>query len=1031
MRNGTFVIPRTGERSRRQFTLRTSTDAPSRDGEPTTSLIYAETAGERYHIIATSFKKKVAAAWAWLHTDEGHSVLKCTLAYLLGSTATFWPPLSNFLGHRDGKHIAATLTVYFHPARTVGSMLEAVSIAIIAVAYAELICVLAMFVSIASRENLGLVAPAHVVVLIVFIGGGLGFIGWVKQRMNHPLVNVGSTLASIALISVLTKEESIQDGYFSGEKILQVLKLLLLGISFTVSVNLLVWQVSARKVVRGSMVTAATSLSDKIAFITKGFLDGTEEELKSPEYAQVSAKYNSAYSVLSKTLREAKFEHYFLGHEKIYALDKRIVKSLEGLSQVIGGLRSALDTQFTLLKELPPSEPGSPDPTSSGGGRPLLHRALSSFLTEPIEQLSVIDEATEEDEEPPAVVHSVSDPTNDNSPVFRVPSDIFALFIALLGPSMKSLAYTLSETLRESPFGKSLIYDVQANDQLRQSLRDALDLYNNARGHALHELYRSIELGHSRSEKVQADIEEVAAACGHFSFSLQAVAEEMDSYLDVLEELKHATESRRRSWRWLMWWKRFSWNAKQKSMASRDSEEDELLLPKPVKSIRKSALPKGIPTTMTTQRDTFSWDAAPQASRFLRQASQLLLQVLRFFAREDILFGIKVGIGAILWAMFAFIPGTRPMYQHWRGEWGLLSFMIVVGMTTGASNTSGSSRFLGTLIGAAFACVSWLVCFDNPFILAFLGAVIALWNFYIILVIKNAPLGRVTLLAYNVIVLYAYSLSQSVDDDDDDEGGRNPFIFEISYHRVLAVTLGIVWGMIVCRLLWPISGRRKFREGLAVLYLQLGLIWKRGPLLTMLESNSTADYMREGEQAALQRYAFKLESLRSSAQSEFELRGPFPYDAYGRIMTSTKRILDGFYAMRLITQKRLSLSEGERMLLEITGPERKLLSQRICHVFQVLASCIMLEYPLTDSIPTVDTIKDRLLGKIHQFRRQHMESNLLDAAGDAATIAEEKDYALVYAYTLVTVQVAEELKKVRAEIEGLFGVLNEEALLLE
>jgi hypothetical protein len=71
---------------------------------------------------------------------------------------------------------------------------------------------------------------------------------------------------------------------------------------------------------------------------------------------------------------------------------------------------------------------------------------------------------------------------------------------------------------------------------------------------------------------------------------------------------------------------------------------------------------------------------------------------------------------------------------------------------------------------------------------------------------------------------------------------------------VLAVTLGIMWGMIVCRLLWPISGRGKFREGLAVLYLQLGLIWKRGPLLTLLESNSTVDYMREGEQAALQRY---------------------------------------------------------------------------------------------------------------------------------------------------------------------------------
>jgi len=190
--------------------------------------------------------------------------------------------------------------------------------------------------------------------------------------------------------------------------------------------------------------------------------------------------------------------------------------------------------------------------------------------------------------------------------------------------------------------------------------------------------------------------------------------------------------------------------------------------------------------------------------------------------------------------------------------------------------------------------------------------------------------------------------------------------------------------------------------------------------------------MREGEQAALQRYAFKLESLCNSAQHEFELRGPFPHAAYGRIMRSTKHILDGFYAMRLLTQKRASLSEGERALLEFTAEDRVQLCQRICHVFQVLASCIMLEYPLTDAIPTVDRNKDRLLGRIHQFRKDHMVAQAGDEGGmSALVIAEEKDYALLYAYLLVTSQVAEELKKVRMEIEKLFGVLHEESLLLE
>lgn len=173
--------------------------------------------------------------------------------------------------------------------------------------------------------------------------------------------------------------------------------------------------------------------------------------------------------------------------------------------------------------------------------------------------------------------------------------------------------------------------------------------------------------------------------------------------------------------------------------------------------------------------------------------------------------------------------------------------------------------------------------------------------------------------------------------------------------------------------------------------------------------------------------AFKLDSLREAAKSEFELRGPFPHEAYGRIMRSTRHILDGFYAMRLITQRRFTLSGGERALLAATVDERARLCQRTSHVFQVLASSIMLEIPLTDAIPTIDGIKDLLLGRIHLFRGQCMAAGL----DGGAVVAQERDFALLYAYTLVTAQVADELKKVRAEIEHLFGVLNQEDLLLE
>ena len=180
-------------------------------------------------------------------------------------------------------------------------------------------------------------------------------------------------------------------------------------------------------------------------------------------------------------------------------------------------------------------------------------------------------------------------------------------------------------------------------------------------------------------------------------------------------------------------------------------------------------------------------------------------------------------------------------------------------------------------------------------------------------------------------------------------------------------------------------------------------------------------------------------------------------ETYGRIMQSTNRILDSFYAMSLVAHRNGNLSPGERALLEYTATERAVLCDRICHVFQVLASSLMLEYPLTDAVPSVTGIRDRLLAKIFQFRKEHSveamrnlgytgggdiengESSRGDATavarsnGDAhvgGVVAEERDYALIYAYTLVTGQVAQELKIAEKEIESLFGVLNEESPLL-
>src|SRR5207302_823295 len=154
---------------------------------------------------------------------------------------------------------------------------------------------------------------------------------------------------------------------------------------------------------------------------------------------------------------------------------------------------------------------------------------------------------------------------------------------------------------------------------------------------------------------------------------------------------------------------------------------------------------------------------------------------------------------------------------------------------------------------------------------------VSLGCFYIIIGKGNGPMGRFILLTYNLSALYAYSLSVKDEDDDDDEGGISPEIWEIVLHRVVAVMTGCIWGIIVTRIIWPISARRKLKDGICVLWLRMGLIWKRGPLRMLLDGvNPHISYMDLKEELEMQRFLTHLEALRNSATFEFELRGPFP-----------------------------------------------------------------------------------------------------------------------------------------------------------
>jgi hypothetical protein len=186
----------------------------------------------------------------------------------------------------------------------------------------------------------------------------------------------------------------------------------------------------------------------------------------------------------------------------------------------------------------------------------------------------------------------------------------------------------------------------------------------------------------------------------------------------------------------------------------------------------------------------------------------------------------------------------------------------------------------------------------------------------------------------------------------------------------------------------------------------------------------------------------RLDNLRSAATHEFELTGPFPSGPFSRIMDSTNKMLDAFHAMNVVVQKNLQPSPGEIALLKHTADERSQLCARISHLFQVLASSLKLEYPLSDAVPSTGNARDRLLARIFQYRREvgGLEEgvdngaeveNGVEGEGEAMVVAKDEDYELLYAYILVTGQLSEEISKVERIVEELFGVMDEDMIRLQ
>ena len=112
-----MVQASTGERIKKTFTLRRQRARSHGSTEFLLAPGQFDPARHRevgrMEAVKERCKAQIRQSYAFVTSPTGINILKCSLAYVLGSLATFVPPISGLLGRNDGKHMVATGTLRF------------------------------------------------------------------------------------------------------------------------------------------------------------------------------------------------------------------------------------------------------------------------------------------------------------------------------------------------------------------------------------------------------------------------------------------------------------------------------------------------------------------------------------------------------------------------------------------------------------------------------------------------------------------------------------------------------------------------------------------------------------------------------------------------------------------------------------------------------------------------------------------------------------------------------------------------------
>ncbi|KDQ59407.1 hypothetical protein JAAARDRAFT_32964 [Jaapia argillacea MUCL 33604] len=255
----------------------------------------------------------------------------------------------------------------------------------------------------------------------------------------------------------------------------------------------------------------------------------------------------------------------------------------------------------------------------------------------------------------------------------------------------------------------------------------------------------------------------------------------------------------------------------------------------------------------------------------------------------------KNALGVALLSIPAFMSkgsAGRDWFTAAHGQWMIVSYVWVLETNTGATWRVGYLRISGTIVGAIYAYMVWVICKTNPYGIVVMVTASDIPVSWLIMCTNIGSLGTVAAVTIPPIVFTPYLQPSTVS------------IAELSLLRGLMIGAGIVAALVVnhfifprhCRMLFLLNTSRTLRL-LSELYLKLSRdMFQRGL------ANAPPDKFKTLKlELEIRSCLHRLGVLITTMNDELSLL-PKPMRMYRQVVSTLQKVLDLFTGLRKVRE---------------------------------------------------------------------------------------------------------------------------------